>query len=65
MKPSERQWLEDYHDFLNTEEVPVPPELSNRVLTLIKRRMRPSVLNCSCFTFPLAFSHFLFVTNLV
>lgn len=43
MKPSERQWLEDYHDFLNTEEVPVPPELSHRVLTLIKRRMFPSV----------------------
>jgi hypothetical protein len=43
MKPSERQWLEDYHDFLNTEEVPVPPELSHRVLTLIKRRMLPSV----------------------
>lgn len=43
MKPSERRWLEDYHDFLNTEEVPVPTELSNRVLTLIKRRMRPSV----------------------
>lgn len=43
MKPSERQWLEDYHDFLNTEETPVPPELSHRVLALIKRRMLPSV----------------------
>lgn len=43
MKPSEHQWLKEYHDFLNAEEVPVPPELSHRVLNLIKNRMLPSV----------------------
>ncbi len=43
MKPSERQWLEDYRDFLNTDEVSVPSELSQRVLKLIKNRTLPSI----------------------
>jgi len=43
MKPSERQWLQEYHDFLNAEEVSVPPELSQRVLKLIKSKMLPSM----------------------
>lgn len=34
MKPNERQWLKDYHDFLNTEDITVPPELSHRVVDL-------------------------------
>lgn len=43
IKPNERQWLKNYHDFLNTEDITVPPELSHRVLKLIKKRMQPSV----------------------
>lgn len=38
----EKEWLEDFKDFVNSDGVPVPEEISNRILRQVHRDLNPS-----------------------
>lgn len=42
MRRTEKEWLEDFKDFANTEGVSVPEELSDQILSRIRADMNPS-----------------------
>ena len=39
---TEREWLEDFQDFVQTESAPVPPELSAALCARVRAELQPS-----------------------
>ena len=41
-KITEKEWLEDFQEFVRSEGVPVPEEISETIMTRVKRDLNPS-----------------------
>ncbi len=56
-KWTEKEWLEDFNEFVNSEGVPVPQEISEKILNRVHRDLNPSAY--------LVFIKLLFMQSLV